>query len=325
MKKLSNINWYKICMVTLCTIAAGLLGYVFYSSYFSSPKFAKQVTSKIPTNQKQSIESTSLNKILGNDLKVTYEYDKKPKDIPEAVGLNFELPDNYEIAISKPYPSNYPGNFRILGLRQIKSNTLRDYYPVEIEGKDAYIPVKPIMVAIVDENNIIIHLVILSDYPFFQGNETFDNYNAESINKSIELKDLDADGTQEILIYSFKPYTADSLNSLLVISLNKSNNQKELFKSQKYFKVTYKEGFGLVERKGKYFIIEAESGVGDCRLCNTVYTIHIQEFTNFQSPTVDDDFLEVATLVSEKEFESGEEAINYKMLEINNKLDRYLK
>jgi|GEM_PF-2751656 len=324
MNKLLKDKWFKVVILLVLVIIASLL--IYYSK--TTPERINTIDSKKAENKTDNQDKAGnhppLAEILG-DNEVTYSFDKKPKDIPEAVGLNFELPDNYEIAISKPYPSNYPGNFRILGLRQIKSDTLRDYYPVEIEGKDAYIPVKPIMVAIVDENNIIRHLVILSDYPFFQGNETFDNYNVESINKSIELKDLDADGTQEILIYAFKPYTADSLDSLLVISLNKSNNQKELFKSQKYFKETYKEGFRLVERKGKYFIIEAESGVGDCRLCNTVYTIHIQEFANFQSPDVDDDFLEIGTLVSEKEIESGEKAINYKMQEINNKLDRLLK
>jgi hypothetical protein len=179
------------------------------------------------------------------------------------------------------------------------------------------------MVVIVDSDNIIRHFIILSDYPFFQGNNTFNDYTIESINKSIEFKDLNDDGAQEILIYAHKPYVADDLASLSIISLNKNNEQKASFKTQKLFKSTYKNSFRLVEKSGMWFIAEADAGVGDCRLCATVYMINIYEFSNYQNPEVENDFTKIATVASKKEFEGGYDVLDYKMAEINKKLDLY--
>ncbi|MCX6717308.1 MAG: hypothetical protein NTU76_01365 [Candidatus Taylorbacteria bacterium] len=271
---------------------------------------------------KQSAGSNNLDEILSKNLEISYSLAEKPTDIPEAIGLNFELPKDYEIAISKNYSSKEKGDFKILGLRQVKSDTLRDPYPVD-GPEEQYIPAKPVMVAIVDKNNIIKHFIALSDYPFFQGNNDFNDYKIESINKSIEFKDLNGDGIQEILIYAYKPYAADYLISLSTISLNKNDDQGTSFKTQKLFKSTYKDSFRLVERNGTWFVAEADSGVGDCRLCPTVYMINIYEFSNYQNPEIEDNFTKIATVASEKEFGGGDDVLDYKMAEINKKLDLY--
>ena len=74
-----------------------------------------------------------------------------------------------------------------------------------------------------------------------------------------------------------------------------------------------KKGYELVNINNDYYVLDAEPGSGNCRVCPTPYLIHIYKFTG-------DYYFDIGSVASEEEFETGEEAIKYKMPRIEDKI-----
>ncbi len=263
-------------------------------------------------------------------LPFTSLWEEKPIEIKEAVGKVFELPSGYNIAISKDYKGKDNENFKVLALSRFTYD--KKYNPENMMKRelgetnfDDFIEncsfSDPSLLVIVDEYNIIRYFSVLPASCLFP--ETAQGLDLQSKRaESLEFLDMNNDGINEILVETYIPAVTDWLYKLNVFSFNPKENEFSLATVDKAFNSNYKNAYRVISRKGRFFIAEADAGVAECHMCDSVYTINVYEFNFYPDISSKDGyFYEVATIVSEKELETGSEALDNKMGDINKKID----
>jgi len=272
------------------------------------------------------------------DLVENYMNKKDPIEIEKAIGSFFKVPNGYEIAYSKRF-NVYPSNenegeggqtFTLIAMRQVRPLRMKndkDYgYPtIDSEeiylktdaGKNYSIPAKPAILAFVDEENIIHNFTILSPNSTFPDANHFNNYAKKYLKpENIELKDLNLDGTPEILVTTSKINKKDANRDNRLDIFFYFERDKTFRRVDLAFEKSVLSSYEILDGYFNPLILNAEAGVQECSDCPVVYTFNLYQFSksnNFEKP---DEFVKVRTLVSEKKFKSGEEAIKFKMGEI---------
>jgi len=266
-------------------------------------------------------------------LPFTSFWEEKPVEIKEAVGKPFELPPGYDIAISKNYKGKGGNNYKVLALSRFVYNEKYnpDNFVNEETGTrnfDDFLEncgfSNPSLLAILDDNNIIRYFSTLPASCLFP--ETVQGLDLQSEReKSLEFLDMNNDGIDEILVETYMPAVTDWLYKLNVFSFNPEKNEFSLATADKAFNSNYKNSYRVISRKGRFFIAQADAGSAECHMCDSVYTINVYDFNFYpNSESKKGYFFEVATVVSEKELETGSEAMKYKMNEIYEKIDTLL-
>lgn len=239
--------------------------------------------------------NNTLNQILINSgayNKNIYNADKDITELELARGKKFEIPDDYELALDIKYSREVSSTpYAIKALRQINQTTDEEYTDITQR-----MPEKPLIVAIIKDNDTIVNLFVINSYSALAGSMGWGDYGKDKIAKAMELKDLDGDGVPEILIHTFKGYTADTANGMVTIYFNTKEN---IFATaDKVFATTWKEAFEIIDINKKYYVLEANSGSGSCRICPTPYLVKIYQFTG-------DYFFDIGSVGVEKEYDDG--------------------
>lgn len=326
MNKFIKENWFKSAVMTLAVIA------IFAFAYYLVQK-NKVSLEKSNSNKNESLENKIEGKEAGTGaflfnkieeiekLPFTSFWGEKPVEIKEAIEKPFELPTGYNIVISKDYKSKDNENFKVLALSRFvyKNN------PDSFKNFDEYVAdcssSSPTLLAIVDNNNIIRYFSTLPTSCLFPENVPDLDLQSKK-EKSLEFIDLNNDGEKEILVETYHPFYTDWLYRLNIFSFNAEKNEFNQIRTDRTFNAKFKEAYRVVSRKYNSFIVQAEAGVADCHTCPSVYTINIYEFNFYPNEESKGGyFFKVATIVSEKEFDTGEEVIDYKTNEIYKKID----
>lgn len=242
-----------------------------------------------------------------------YNPSKDIDEIEGVVGQNEFIPSGYELAISALYQVN-DKSYTIKLLREIMPADA----PTEVNANtfDSLLPSKPIIIMITNKDNIINYFAIIERFSALEGNEGWTNYNKQNIN-AIEIRDLNGDGLNEVLVKTFKSYTADFERALLTFYLvdKDDKNINKFNAAEEIFRTTAKEGYKLLSLDRKTYILNAQPGSGACRLCDTPYIVHVNEFTR-------SGYFDITSVASEKEFLYGIDAIDYKIPVVKEKLKR---
>jgi hypothetical protein len=83
--------------------------------------------------------------------------------------------------------------------------------------------------------------------------------------------------------------------------------------ADKVFWTTWKEAFEIVEINNKYYLLEANSGSGSCRICPTPYLVRIYSYTG-------DYFFDIGSVGIEREYDEGGEAIRDALPRVRRKI-----
>lgn len=265
-----------------------------------SDNAGRSVTSKPEFN----IDANSLNQILlsfGLLGKNIYDADSRVTEAEAARNKSFIIPDGYELALDVKYATNEATTtYNIKALRQIeKQLTNEDIEPWGDYDPITRMPEKPLLVAIVDKD-IIKNLFVVRNFSVLDGSLGYGDYDLEKIAKAVEIKDLNNDNTPEILIRTYKGYTADSEHGMVTIYFD---SQKNIFATaDEVFRTTWKEAYDVVEIKKISYVLKAEPGSGNCRVCNTPYLVRIYQFSG-------NSYFDIGSVGVENEYESGRDAI----------------
>jgi len=261
-----------------------------------------------------NINNNSLNQILINSgllNKNIYSPDKDVAELALARDKKFEIPDDYELAIDTKYNVN-DTSYTIKTLRQIDNPPKpEDIEPLGYFDSFSRMPKKPLIIAVVKDDDVIVNLFIVNRFSVLEGNEGWGDYDKAKVTKAVELKDLDGDDISEILVYTFKGYTADSENGMVTLYFDKQKNTFTF--ADKIFKTTWKEAYDLVDINKKFYIVEANSGSGNCRVCPTPYIVRIYQFTG-------DYFFDIGSVGVEKEYDDGSSALKNALPRVKNKI-----
>ncbi len=263
-----------------------------------------------------NIDNNSLNQILINSGVLNnniYSADNHIAEIEAAQGIKFEIPNDYEIALDAEYSIKnlVTTTYRIKILRQIdKKFTDEDIEPWGDIDITSRMPKNPLIVAIVKDGNIT-NLFVINSFSVLGGSKGWGDYDKKKISKAIELKDLNNDGIFEILIYTFKGYTADFENGMATIYFNIKN--KKFVPTDKIFSTTWKRAYEIVNINKIYYVIEAEPGSGSCRVCQTPYMVRINQFLG-------NAYFDIGSVGVEEEYEMGHDAINDALPRIKKKV-----
>lgn len=306
MNKNSNKPIINRAILILCIIVLGISIFYFYSrSELENVNTDNlSVQTMVEDNEGSVVIDRLLNAsgIFNDDL-----WSKKDDvvEINELINEKITTPSDYEITLEKEYQIKKT-KYKIILFRQIK--------PKEIDIIDnvSSMPTKPILFAVVDSDENIKYFSIINKFSVLSGNLGWDNYDKNEIG-ALDLKDLDENGIEEILIRVFKAWTADSENAMFTFYYNEKNNEFGYTMDNDYFVDTMKKGYKLASINNRYYILDAEPGSGNCRICPTPYLIHIYKFTG-------DYYFDIGSVASEREFETGVEAIEYKIPRIKEKI-----
>lgn len=291
--------------VFACIVIAIGIFVVFYKPEL---KMANVENSSVQTTFKDGQNSVAIDKLLNDSGIFKDDLWSKKNDvieIDELINKKIKTPSDYEIALEKTYNiKNF--KYTVILFRQIKPKK------INVVDNVSSMPTKPILFAVVDVNESIKYFAIINKFSVLTGNLGWSDYDKNKIS-ALDFKDLDKNGINEILIRVFKMYTADSEDALFTFYYDERDNKFEYTKDNDYFSETSKKGYELVNINNDYYVLDAEPGSGNCRICPTPYLIHIYKFTHGY-------YFDIGSVASEKEFETGEEAIKYKMLRIKDKI-----
>jgi outer membrane protein assembly factor BamB len=259
---------------------------------------------EIKVNENDS-DNNSINQILDSSGVLSaniYNPDKNLTEFEEARGKKLEVPNDYEEALDIKYPVNNEAGYNIKIFRQINKTS---------NEEDSDMPEKPLIVAIVKDNDIVVNLFVINTYSVLEGSMCWGDNDKTKVAGAAELKDLDGDGISEILVHTFKCYTADSEEGLVTLYHDVKNNI--FIAADKIFVTTWKQAFELTEINKKYYVLEANSGSGSCRVCPTPYLVRIYSFNG-------DYFFDIGSVGVEKEYDEGTRAIKHAFPRIKEKI-----
>jgi len=236
-----------------------------------------------------------------------YNPEEDVVQVDSANGSKFEIPDDYEIALETKYSvKDYESLYNIITLRQANKAMGEDITDISLR-----MPEKPLIVVITDDKNVIVTTFIISSYSALRGSMGWDDYDKSKITAAVELKDLNGDGIFEILIHTFKGYTADAATGMIIIYFEPVNSMFTV--ADKLFWSTWKEAFKIIEINNNTYVLEASPGSGNCRICPTPYLVRIYSFTGNY-------FFDIGSVGVEKEFDEGDEAIEYVLPKVREKV-----
>ena len=274
------------------------------------PAAQKQVADKMGVVNKKE-KSITVNEIIADSgflSKNIYDKDSKTVELEKTRGLEFIIPDDYELALETDYLSKKSSSTYVIKILRQKDDKSK---LVGMTGFDERNPDKPLIAAIVDSKNLVKNIFVIGGFSSLSGSLGWGDYDKAKISKSLTLKDLNLDGFPEIIIETFKAYTADAETGLITIYFDK---EKGIFApAEETFSTTWKEAYDIVEVNKKPYIIETQSGSGACRVCITPYLVRIYLFTGSS-------YFDVGSVGVEKEFESGIDALKYALPRVKNRI-----
>lgn len=259
---------------------------------------------------KIDVNNNSLNQLLINSgvySESIYDGKKNVTELESARGRKFEIPDDYELALDVKYSADTSLNiYDIKILRQVNSTSTKE----SIDPTDR-MPEKPLIIVIVKNKDIIVNLFVIDSYSVLEGSMGWEDYDKKEIASAVEIRDLNTDGFAEILVHTFKVYTAESENGLVTIYFDVKNNT--FVAADKVFATTWKKAFEIVNINKRYYVLETDSGSGNCRFCPTPYLVRIYQFTG-------EYFFDIGSVGFEKEYEEGLNAIKDALPRVKKKI-----
>lgn len=271
---------------------------------------SKKIVENKVTNLPGPEINKGLNQLLadsGSFSKNIYNADKDITELELARGMKFQVPDDYELASDIGYSIDATSTrYRIKILRQ------KDRIdPEEYTDLTQRMPDKPLIVAFVDNSEVITDLFVIGSYSVLKGSMGWEDYDKTKIKSAVVLKDLDGDNLKEALVYTFKGYTADTEHGMVTFYYDQKN--QKFAASDKIFKSTFKEAFDITEVAGKTYVVEANSGSGNCRVCKTPYMVRIYKYSG-------DYYFDIGSVGVEKGYEFGLDALNFALPKVKKKI-----